>query len=57
MKNALIIFMNVLFILVVAADVVAVKFECNTAPQVQTSCYQELQAHQPTTNLDVAYAF
>ena len=45
MKNLFIVLMNVLFLAVVAADVVAVKYECNTAPVVQKSCYQERQAH------------
>lgn len=35
MKNLFIVLMNVLFLAVVAADVVAVKYECNTAPVVQ----------------------
>lgn len=45
--------MNVLFLLVVAADVVAVKYECNAEPVVQKSCYQERQAqyHAPADML------
>ncbi len=43
MKNLFVVLMNVLFLLVVAADVVAVKYECNTEPVVQKSCYQERQ--------------
>ncbi len=45
MKNLFVVLMNVLFLLVVAADVVSVKYECNAAPTVQKSCYQERQAH------------
>ena len=45
MKNTFIIFMNILFIMVVAADVVSVKFNCETnLPNVTKSAYQELQA-------------
>ena len=37
--------MNILFIMVVAADVVSVKFNCETnLPKVTKSAYQELQA-------------
>ncbi len=44
MKNVFVVLMNVLFLAVVAADVVAVKFECASSPVVQKSCYQERQA-------------
>lgn len=51
MKNLFIVFMNVLFLLVVAADVVAVKYDCDTAPVVQKSCYQERQAQTQYSNI------
>lgn len=51
MKNLFIILMNVLFLLVVAADVVAVKYDCDTAPVVQKSCYQERQAQTQYNNI------
>ena len=51
MKNAFIVLMNLLFIAAVAADVVAVKFECDTTVAVQKSCYQERQAqYHPVVN-------
>ncbi len=43
--------MNVLFLLVVAADVVAVKYDCDTTPVVQKSCYQERQAQTQYHNI------
>ena len=43
MKNLFIIFMNLLFVLAVAADVIAVKYNCATEPAVQKSCYQAQQ--------------
>lgn len=45
--------MNVLFLLVVAADVVAVKYDCDTTPVVQKSCYQEKQAHYHAAPVDM----
>lgn len=44
MKNLLVVLMNVLFLLVVAADVVAVKYDCDVTPVVQKSAYAEKQA-------------
>lgn len=45
--------MNILFLLVVAADVVAVKYDCDTTPVVQKSCYQEKQAHYHVAPVDM----
>lgn len=45
MKNSFIILMNLLFIMVIAADVVSVKYGCDSKlPKVTKSSYQELQA-------------
>lgn len=44
MKNLFVVLMNVLFLLVVAADVVAVKYDCSVEPTVQKSSYQQRQA-------------
>ena len=43
MKNLLVVMMNVLFVLVVAADVVAVNFGCDATPTVQSNCYIQHQ--------------
>jgi len=52
MKNAFIVFMNILFIAVVAADITAAKYGCDATPVVvQNSCYQERQAqYHPVVN-------
>lgn len=39
MKNLVVIFLNVLFLVVVAADVVAMNYGLNTQPSLQTNCY------------------
>ena len=44
MKNVFVVLMNILFLLVVAADVVAVKYDCDATPVVKTSAYAERQA-------------
>jgi len=51
MKNTFILLMNILFLLAVSADVIAVKFDCETTlPQVTKSAYQELQQAQNGLN-------
>ena len=56
MKNTFIIFMNILFIMVVAADVVSVKYGYDSKlPKVTKSSYHELQAQveQPLQTADM----
>lgn len=49
MKNSFIILMNILFVMVVAADVISVKFDCETnVPIVTKSTYQQIQAQLDT---------
>lgn len=49
MKNYFIFLMNFLFIMVVIADVISVKYNCETSvPMVTKSTYQEMQAQIDT---------
>lgn len=44
MKNTIIVFMNILLIMVIAADIVSVKYNCDTKiPKVTKSAYHEIQ--------------
>ena len=59
MKNTIIVFMNILFIMVVAADIVSVKFNCDTKlPKVTKSAYQEIQAQTlQTADISNSYSY
>ena len=43
MKKLFVVLMNLLFVLVVAADVVAVNIGCEATPTVQSNCYIQHQ--------------
>ena len=60
MKNVIIIFMNILFVMVVSADIISVKYECETnIPKVTKSAYQEIQAQidSPLKTADMSQSY